>query len=275
VDKYKLGAGGKTLVFKAFGTTVPEEISSFLNINEVNLQQQLDSHFLLSKTAGEVAKYFNKIAKLDKIDIGTTYVKKEITKLTSDIAYHTDQEKAYIIELGEYEYLEKAEIQLEVLEELERRTKGLKNRREKLMDLCCSYQEIDTAIRVESEILVIEEPLNKILDLIKKRKVLEEKKNKLIKLHGQLQKINYTIEAKNEIISLESKIDTLLGYYKELNTVKLQRENLFKTMKSLNSIKIQLSLSEEKYNTLFTKFNKVFPDICFVCGAEKKYHKHD
>ena len=62
--------GKKDLVFKAFGTSVPEEINSVLNFNEINLQNQLDTPFLLSETPGAVATHFNKIARLDKIDIG-------------------------------------------------------------------------------------------------------------------------------------------------------------------------------------------------------------
>src|SRR5512133_726261 len=70
-DQYELKLqGGKDLVFKAFGTSVPQEIADFLNINEINLQGQLDAPFLLSESPGAVALHFNKVARLDKIDTG-------------------------------------------------------------------------------------------------------------------------------------------------------------------------------------------------------------
>ncbi len=55
--------------FKAFGTDVPEEIKQELNMDLVNIQNQHDSSFLISKSPGEVAQHFNKIAHLENINI--------------------------------------------------------------------------------------------------------------------------------------------------------------------------------------------------------------
>ena len=80
-------------LFSAFGTDVPEEINSALNLNEINLQQQMDDPFLLSEhwTSGKVALHFNKVARLHKIDKGTSYVQKEINSINSTIK-HTETE---------------------------------------------------------------------------------------------------------------------------------------------------------------------------------------
>lgn len=53
---------------EAIGTDVPLEIMDIFNFTEVNVQRQFDSHFLLSESAGEVARFFNKIIRLDIID---------------------------------------------------------------------------------------------------------------------------------------------------------------------------------------------------------------
>ncbi len=55
--------------FKAIKTDVPDEIKTVLNMSSINIQRQLDSHFLLSNTSGETSKFLNKIVNLDKIDI--------------------------------------------------------------------------------------------------------------------------------------------------------------------------------------------------------------
>lgn len=54
--------------FKALRSDVPEEIQKTLNITDVNIQKQMDAPFLVSNTAGEVARFFNRIIKLNKID---------------------------------------------------------------------------------------------------------------------------------------------------------------------------------------------------------------
>ncbi len=57
--------------FRAFGNDVPEEIVTALNLDEdVNIQKQLDTPYLIPESAGYVAQHFNKMAHLEKIDLG-------------------------------------------------------------------------------------------------------------------------------------------------------------------------------------------------------------
>ena len=55
-------------VLNVVKSDVPQEVSDFFKLSETNIQRQLDSPFLLSETSGEVARYFNAMVKLDKID---------------------------------------------------------------------------------------------------------------------------------------------------------------------------------------------------------------
>ena len=60
--------GEKDVFFNAINKDVPEDIQKFFRLSDVNIQQQHDSPFLLSQSPGDVAKYFNKIVRLDVID---------------------------------------------------------------------------------------------------------------------------------------------------------------------------------------------------------------
>ena len=137
-DEYRLGdplGEYKDLIFKAFGLTVPEEISSTLNISEVNIQNQADAHFLISKTPGEVAAHFNKVARLDKIDIATNNVNSWLSHLRNDIGSVAVKGRAsfgLVKQLADakeglekFAYLQKMEIDLEVLEELANQLKSI------------------------------------------------------------------------------------------------------------------------------------------------------
>ena len=53
---------------EAIGRDVPDEVIQLLDIADVNIQSQLAPHFLLSDSAGEVARIFNKTIRLDDID---------------------------------------------------------------------------------------------------------------------------------------------------------------------------------------------------------------
>ncbi len=54
--------------YAAFGNGVPQDIANILNVGPLNWQSQHSSHYLFSKTPGEVAKELNKIVALDTID---------------------------------------------------------------------------------------------------------------------------------------------------------------------------------------------------------------
>jgi DNA repair ATPase RecN len=56
-------------LFEAVNKDVPEDVQKFFRLSEVNIQQQHDAPFLLSASASDVAKYFNKIVRLDVIDV--------------------------------------------------------------------------------------------------------------------------------------------------------------------------------------------------------------
>jgi len=58
----------KSVLFSSFGRDVPEEVSSVLNMSDVNIQGQLTPYFLILDTPGEVALHVNKTTKLDEVD---------------------------------------------------------------------------------------------------------------------------------------------------------------------------------------------------------------
>lgn len=96
-------------IFKAFGADVPSEIKKVLNLNGANLQTQFESHFLLSKSAGEVATHFNKVAHLDKIDVGLQNIQRWLKKLQQGIVYNESQIEDLSEQLKEYDSLENIE----------------------------------------------------------------------------------------------------------------------------------------------------------------------
>ena len=119
VDSYKVQAKGKDIQeFKAIGTSVPEEINRLLNINEINLQQQLEQPFLLSESPGVVAQFFNKVAKLDKIDLGISNINSAIRSIEQDIKYKTAEVVKQEEQLKSFEYLEDMEKDVRSLEKL-------------------------------------------------------------------------------------------------------------------------------------------------------------
>lgn len=67
-NQYIVTRDGETQKYDAVRGDVPDDVKRVLKINSTNVQNQLDAPFLLSSTAGDVAKYFNGVVNLDVID---------------------------------------------------------------------------------------------------------------------------------------------------------------------------------------------------------------
>ena len=156
--------------FKAIKTDVPQEILDALNMSEINVQRQLDSPFLLSETSGEVAKHFNKIARLDKIDTATLNVNSAIREIERSIKYKESDLKTKEESLKEYDYLDKFEAEVEALEQLEEDRKQAGNKLSKINTLINEYQDISNEISECNEILKYENQVNHIILLLIKHK---------------------------------------------------------------------------------------------------------
>lgn len=74
--KYLTSSDNGALV--SIGQDVPNSVSDIANMSDLNIQKQLDKHFLICSSPSEVAKTFNRITRLEKID-------KCVSLLTSDI----------------------------------------------------------------------------------------------------------------------------------------------------------------------------------------------
>lgn len=122
VNGYVINGG---LPLEAVGTTVPEEVRKLLPFTEINIQRQLDSPFLLADSAGDVARFFNRMVNLEDADFyqGAIEAKRRqntqaITKLQETIADLTK-------EIAGLSWLDKAEPLAEKIEALEGKSEAL------------------------------------------------------------------------------------------------------------------------------------------------------
>lgn len=70
---------------EAFGQDVPDLVKETCRFDETNLQTQMDAPFLLADSGGEVAKFFNRIVKLDKIDSYLSLVEQKKRKTKNEL----------------------------------------------------------------------------------------------------------------------------------------------------------------------------------------------
>ena len=100
VNSYTIGND----VFDKIGRDIPDMVQRALKVSELNVQKQLDEPFLVTSSAGEVAKTINRITRLEMVDNWVTdltqninSINREKERLEADIESSADKIKSYRI----------------------------------------------------------------------------------------------------------------------------------------------------------------------------------
>ncbi len=253
---------------EAIGTSVPDEVSKLFNIDEVNFQGQFDPSFLLSNSAGEVARFFNSTIRLDLIDkilsnadgkrLETNKEKKRLEIEQNDIAK----------EIKKFDWLDNAEKLVNKVISLDDKIVSNENNYEKLSMLLEEYQESLYIISSQEEILSAVPIVNKINEM---QESLEQK----IERYGRLQNLYSEWVEQNSIIgtadfSIAEELIEKIEMINERIEAKEERYN-----------ELEESLSEWKgicndikdYKDDIIELEKQLPTLCPTCNKPLKEDK--
>ena len=259
--------------FKAFGNDVPEPIQEALNMDETNIQQQLDSPFLISLPPGQVAAYFNKIARLDQIDLGIKNAQSNITGIASDIKADEQRIEELDANLKTYEYLDWAEADIEVLERRQSELIQTAQTRHKLSALIEDIKTNERQMDEASTLLKFKDPVTRLFEQITIRDQAIQDHAKLDGLLMEIVEIDDASQELDQYLSLSDGIDELY------NKVKA-RGKAEKTVKNLRLLIIEIDLAGAAHKKVQREikeseqiFHEHMPDICPLCETDLKQTK--
>jgi exonuclease SbcC len=251
--------------FFAFKTGVPEEIQKVLNFNNLNIQEQLEKPFLLDETPGKVAAHFNKVANLEKIDISTAKIKSAALKVSQSLSSKKEQKKGFKETLLSFDYLEKREIDLEVLEEKEKQYLVSVKQFSKLSSLIEKVEKVNKKLKEKSRVTCFEDDLEK---LSKKNQDLEDSKlqyNMLFTFIESLRIKENELKELKKLTGLEKRVKEITVLIESQAVSIGNHEGLGSILVNISENKESLLNSRKTTNKLELKFKENFPDICPMC----------
>jgi exonuclease SbcC len=263
---YKLGPTR----FAAVGTEVPQEIQKALNFEEVNLQLQLDQPFLLSQSPGEVARYFNKIAHIDQIDAGLKKVESALTKIKQEIKADEVTVVRLEEEIQQYDYLEKVEVEIEVIEGMQTNLDQLKSTQNKISKWIDDYLLLEKEMEEIEEEIVDEEAINLVLGLYDDKERVKKEEKELSVLIGSISTVVNEIEELSELSVLEETvvlIIDLMDQQTEINEKIIKLEGLISSLKDTEK---RIKEGELYLKQTEIQFHKEMPDVCPLCDQRVK-----
>jgi DNA repair protein SbcC/Rad50 len=101
VNSYTIGSE----IFDKIGRDIPDMVQRALRISELNVQKQLDKPFLVTSSAGEVAKTINRITRLEMVDNWVTDLTQTINSTNREKERLEAEIEASGIKIKEYRIL--------------------------------------------------------------------------------------------------------------------------------------------------------------------------
>ena len=219
--------------YSVMGNDVPEEITTLLNLSDINIQTQLNNHFLILNPSGQIAQYLNNITKLDKLTIG-------VDKLRGIKGKKDEELNLYEKDKSDIETFLKSGI-VETIESLSK-----------------NYKTVSKLIQQETALSQDIEKIRRIIYNIRETEKQKIPEDKLIKLRKKLKESNELFirlaDINNKIKNVENIIFNMTSTIQQLEQYNIDIESI---RKELQSVKKQLTNCPYCSSVLTDKTKKI------------------
>jgi exonuclease SbcC len=275
VNRYRGKDGNKYMIglssFNAVRTDVPDEVLDLLNMNEINLQSQFDSHFLLSQSSGEVAKFFNAVAHLDKIDIGFSSLNNSIRTLNHSISSDEGRLSELQEELVQYKDIHIIEEKIEHIEEINESINSFDSEADEIGDILNDIEAMDVNLdNYNPKTFAALDVIAKIQETREFLSKTQLEKNIICTAVQEVLDVENDIHEGEEKIKAEELIQTLENCFLSRKQLSLDKESLESSIQYLSNIERKEKIAETNLNELEVLFHKNIGEICPLCGNKVK-----
>jgi exonuclease SbcC len=252
--------------YEALKGNIPDEIISFLNMTDVNVQKQKEQPFLISFTSGEAAKYLNSIIKLDVIDDCLAYVRDKKKKCNDSLKAEIRELETLEKELNQLVWIDDADCLLKKVEGIV----GKKEEKQQVFNVLSRL--IVEYIRLIGDLIRFE-VISKIEELFVEINLVEselkEKQKQQQILYSSIERYLQTQKIIQKSVTI-SEMESIICDVRKIEEEKREKQWV------LNKLKVIINDYEGKQEQLkaiekrLVEFGDQLPDMCPVCGGEFK-----
>lgn len=253
--------------FAAIKTEFPEPVKKLLNVSDLNIQQQIDSPFLLdSITSSKVAEYLNQVVNLEIIDTTLTNINQKIRGLTSDInsietAIDGDTET-----LDSLNWVELAEADLNALESLELAFDNTVSNELTLKNLISDIEKANYALEDYENVDTSYDECCNLLDQAETYEILSESFEDLNDLIVEVKEIENNINRYKNIDTGLSECLELLGEVSIFEKESIAFDDLSELEIEIKNVDQGIRDKDQEIILLENEYENLKPDECPLCG---------
>jgi len=258
------------LVLQALKTDVPEEISSVLRLDDINLQTQFEGYFLLQDSPGEVGKRLNKLVGLSVIDKAISTVNGIVTKEKSDVAVSDETVEGIKEKLGELSWVNKAKEEAEKIQVLVDTNDKIGKMAVNIEHLLASIKKEEEVLKNIRKFLEIEEACTRLKETIDTLNTSTKEYNTLVFIRTKIKATKQDIEFTTkwlEVIPKHKAICSLVDEFDQINNERTMLSRLIEEVQDKNRKILILSDDITEYQEKRDNIMKELK-ICPLCGQK-------
>jgi len=230
VNHYLDGSGTE---YKALRTDVPSEISDITRMDDLNIQVQAQQWFMLSDKPGDIAKAFNKVADLDRMDVILKSINSKVLRSTSMIKFLEGELASTEERVAEFSWTEEADFDLAYIESETSKFNALLDEEEKLSGIV-------------NHIIEVQEKVNKY-------SLLEEAGKKLSDMDGTVAEWDYHNNEFNHLSGILKTVDSIALKLKSYTAI----DSALNALKSYKAQAVDNDKLISEYNDLLDIINNI------------------
>lgn len=253
--------------FRAFGQNVPIEVREAMNLEEINIEKQMDSPFLLGSSPGEVAKILNKIVDLEGIDSAISNIRRE--KMKADQEFRTEKVRwaDTVEELKQYDYLISMEEDVADVEALLQQSVDTNKKIEWINRLIADMTKQETAIKTNAPILDMEKDVNTCQIKYDELKTNFRKMTAIKALVNKQRTIAQEITQHNRVLENEKTVQMCSNLLVQIKVHHTKLKKINSLLDNVDREDKKRAVHQVTIKKLESKFNDLMPDFCPLCGA--------
>lgn len=238
---YTLGASSYT----AIGADVPEQIKEALGLGEVNLQLQMDKPFLISESAGEVARFFNRAIKLEEIDKALTVAEAKKRESNASIRTLETQLSEAKAKLETYSWVERAEALLADVEVCQAKLAEETDREERLVNALKQLSEAQEHIQRASLVLEYADSVKEARELLSEVSHIAREINAYSELLRAYTTHDLRADRAGQVLQYAPRVKAAQKLAEELEELLQDKSLLTRTLEHLSQLESSLVQTEE------------------------------
>lgn len=257
---------------KAMGQSVPDVISSSLNIHPVNMQSQMDSPFLLSDdwSPGRVAEYLNEVSGLAVIDKATAAINAKVRQANAQLVDEESRLADLRKQADNFDYVDELDTRVKAIEDMQVVVSRVRSEEEKINRLCVEIVELHEKI---SRYDVYEDAGKKIAALIAQdaeAEKLADEEERIGKIADTVKAIRKQITELKDVSGASKAISDVESLIKEHDALNIERMKLESAIYAINNIEEIIEAKAIALDRMEKEWKRVAPEICPFCVGKGK-----